>query len=186
MARVRFSGRATRRGALPMVCMVCGDDADVRLRKRFSWHPPWVIVLIFTGLLPYVLVAFLLTKSKAVDVPMCSRHQHYWLFKFLIVAGLFVVTLFAAFGLLALAVANDLGGWVCFTIIFFFVAWLVATFLVQQFALRPVEITDDSITLGNVHEDFVEEWEAMRGERTGRRYDDEEDDEDDYRPRPRR
>ena len=38
MARIKFIGRETRRGALPMLCMVCGEDAVTRLRRRFTWH----------------------------------------------------------------------------------------------------------------------------------------------------
>src|ERR1043166_6207175 len=110
MPKITFSGNATRRGALPMVCLVCGQDADVRLRRNFSWHPPWVIVTLIAGLLPYVLIALILTKYMAVDIPMCRRHRHYWMFKFLTFFGSFMVMVALCVGFGALAVSQDWGG----------------------------------------------------------------------------
>jgi hypothetical protein len=180
MARVTFVGRAMGRGALPKVCMICGDDAKARLRKRFTWHPPWVYLLIFTGLLPYAIGALILSKNQAVDLPMCARHRHYWTIRLGIIFASFAAILLLSFGLIAVAASQDWGGWVCSLVIFFFVAWIVEILVLQLLGLRACEITDNSITLTNISPIFVEEWRAYQRERKSRRY---EDDYEDRRPR---
>lgn len=195
MTRIELRGRETERRQLPMVCMVCGEPAVERLRKRFSWHPPWVIVFLFIALLAYVLVALLLTKQMGVDVPVCRRHRYYWVKKFAVFFGSFLAAaalsagIIAAFAYLEEGQHIDVGGVACIVSAAAVVLWLVGVFFLQLFALRPVEITDRSITLANVSPKFIEAVEQDRAARAARRrqYDDDDGDEDeDDRPRRRR
>jgi hypothetical protein len=60
---------------LPAVCVKCGAPADGKpVEKTFYWHPPWVYVLIFLGLLIYVIVALVMRKQMRVRVPFCRQH----------------------------------------------------------------------------------------------------------------
>src|SRR5579883_2552105 len=74
-------------GDLPPVCMRCGADATTTRGQTLSWCPSWVIVLIFTGLLPWAVVSMLLTKRMKIKAPMCDRHAGHW-FRYKLFLGL--------------------------------------------------------------------------------------------------
>ena len=60
---------------LPQNCVKCGQPTNEPfLKRRFSWHPDWYVVLIFVGLLPYIIMAMVASKRMVVHVPLCSRH----------------------------------------------------------------------------------------------------------------
>jgi hypothetical protein len=65
----------SRDAVLPPCCVKCGRPADAkRLRRRFSWHPPWVYVFVLIGLLIYVILAAVLSKRTVLQLPLCSTH----------------------------------------------------------------------------------------------------------------
>jgi hypothetical protein len=60
---------------LPQNCVKCGQPTNEPfLKRRFSWHPDWYVVLIFVGLLPYIIMAMVASKRMIVQVPLCSKH----------------------------------------------------------------------------------------------------------------
>jgi hypothetical protein len=66
---------ASRDAALPSCCIKCGRPADAKLlRRRFSWHPSWVYIFVLIGLLIYVILAAVLSKRTALQLPLCSAH----------------------------------------------------------------------------------------------------------------
>lgn len=184
MARIKFVGRETRRGALPMVCLVCGEDAVARLRRRFTWHPAWVYAFIFTGLLPYWIVVQIIGKDRAIDLPMCRWHRHYWLIRFGILMASLVAILIFNFVLAIIAASLNWEGWVCWPFWLMLLGWFAEIFALQFMGLRAVEITDNSITLTNISPIFAEEFQAFRQKRKSPRDEDEYDDE--QPPRRRR
>jgi hypothetical protein len=167
MAQVRLGRFEAEEGDLPAVCLRCGAPSTLVKSRTFSWAPPWVIVLILAGLLPYILVSVILTKRMRVQAPLCEQHRNYWVWR----------AWFAYGGLAAFAVAGGL--WVfligalhqpnkhdssmnhlfalfsCFGMIVFAI-WLVALVIVQNSAIRPSEITDRSITLMKVSDRFAQ------------------------------
>lgn len=174
MASLRLLDVETKPDGLPMVCMACGRPAEVRVRRRFSWHPPWVIGLVVFCILPYAVLAYLLTRTKAVDVPLCGRHRGYWVVRSIaVVGGLFAVIGFAVCGGLLAANAppysGDWSGLVCLGTVLAFVAWVVFASVIQYAALRPAQIDDTTITLVNVSEGFVDAVFAERKARQGGR-----------------
>jgi hypothetical protein len=183
MARIKFVGRDTRRGALPMVCLVCGEDAVMRLRRRFTWHPAWVYAFIFAGGLPYWIMVQLIGKSRAIDLPMCRWHRHYWQIRFgILVASLVAIMLFDVVLMIIAAVLNW-GNWVCWPFWLLFLVWFVEIFALQFIGLRAVEITDNGITLTNISPIFAEEFQAYRQKRKSAQDEDESDDEEPPRRR---
>jgi hypothetical protein len=84
MAVIRLEGRGNEQYDLPEVCMKCGAPAAVRKRKTFSWYPPWVALLLLAGLLPFIIVALILTKRRTVDAPLCEDHTNHWLWRGLV------------------------------------------------------------------------------------------------------
>src|SRR6476469_5624419 len=103
MARVRMHEVDITDDGVPLVCMRCGQPADVRRHKTFQWHPGWVYILLLLGLLPFVIVALALTKRRRVCTPFCGRHAGYWRFRTaFVVVGILAIIL-AVVGLVAAA-----------------------------------------------------------------------------------
>lgn len=65
----------THDALLPQYCVKCGGPAsEPPLKRNFSWYPPWYAILIFFGVLPYVLAAMFASKRMTVHLPLCPRH----------------------------------------------------------------------------------------------------------------
>jgi hypothetical protein len=61
---------------LPKRCVVCNVSVrGERQRKQLSWNPPWVTVLIFVGLLFYVIAVAVTRKSAWVEFALCEQHD---------------------------------------------------------------------------------------------------------------
>src|SRR5437899_10396300 len=61
---------------LTPLCEKCGQPAtDKPVVKTFSWHHPALYLLIFFGVLVYVIVALIVRKTIRVGVPMCAQHK---------------------------------------------------------------------------------------------------------------
>jgi hypothetical protein len=157
---------------LPRVCMKCGARATTSKVIQFAWYPPWLLALVPFGVLPFLLVVALITKRQRVKVPFCDEHvNHFFLIRVMRALGYF--GFFGAPVLFGIGIAanprGNLAGYLC-------VGWIVLILLyfaaVRVFALltkiRPTEITDTSVTLTNVSEEFARAME-----------DDDEDDDDD-------
>src|SRR5258708_4549686 len=105
MPSVRIEFEDLDADALPDTCMCCGAPAAVRKERTFAWQPPWIVVLVLAGLLPYIIVSLILTRRKRVAVPLCERHQGHWAWR--LWTGLigFGVVALLFFGGIAIAVS---------------------------------------------------------------------------------
>ncbi len=183
MASIRLGRYEIEEYELPGVCAKCGDKAVAAPAKRFSWYPPWIVVLIFVGLLLYVIVAMVLTKRMTVRLPFCERHRNYWRNRALFMYGGLLGFLLAAiaFGILAGTIDNqnvsNIFGVACGVSAVLLLVWLIVAAIMQAAGIKANEITDRSITLAALSKDFVE---AIREDR---RADRDRQDEDDDRPR---
>jgi hypothetical protein len=130
-------------------------------------------------------------KTVTMPVPLCEKHKWHWVWPPLVA----ILGLVAIFGILFAGIAAADALKLSPPIVFIPVgvlalAWLVAIIVLSNKTIRPTEITDKSITLKGVSEDFVEAMkEARRGDdddrpRRGRSRFDDDDDED--RPRRKR
>jgi hypothetical protein len=162
-----------------MVCMKCGAEATVHKAKTFSWHPAWVLLLLLAGLIPFVIVALVLSKRMRVRAPMCAAHAGHWFWRQFIVLG--SLAALVVVGIVAMVLVwdnrpgNTLGGYVCMGSVVLLIGWLVLVLILQGTAIQPVEITDRSITLKRVSPHFLEALEEF--DRAGRARE--------FRPRPR-
>src|SRR5262249_26175320 len=188
MAKLFLYREDTTRDALPELCMKCGQPAVDHIRRPFSWYPPWVGLTILIAWPVTLVLILVLTKKMTVDVPVCERHRGYWWKRQLLMFLPMLVFLFLG---ILLAVAfdqmgeKDLVGLACLAFVLIGVVWLFVAAAIQTMMIRPTEITDDSITLKNVDESFVQAFEH-RERRRRRRDRDDDDDEYDPHPRPRR
>ena len=163
MATVKLYDDEVGEGQLPRICMRCGAPADLQKRKTFSWCPGWVHVLIFVGLLPWVIVMLVLTKRKTVYVPLCHMHKNHWFVRTTItLSGLAVV-----FGFFVLTVAllitdsrdldsSHLGGYFCVGTLGLLLVLIIVAAIMQSSSIRPSEITARRITLVGVAKEFKE------------------------------
>ena len=194
MPQIRLHVREAE-GDLPNICMRCGQEATCTKTKNLSWFPPWVSILILAGLLPYAIVATILTKKALLRAPFCDQHKGHWFNRSLLMWGTFFL-----FGLLGLGgfifAANlprpqneEVFPFVCVGSLVFFVVWAIIVVVCQQTAIRPKEITDREILLEGVCDTFVQAIAEVDRERVARkrkrkeegrgRWDDDEDE-----PRP--
>jgi len=67
---------AARDAVLPPFCLKCGRPAVPEpLRRRFSWHQPWIYVFLLIALLLYAILAATLSKRMTLDLPLCEAHR---------------------------------------------------------------------------------------------------------------
>jgi hypothetical protein len=178
MATVRLGRYEVKKRLLPPVCLKCGAEATAERRKNFSWSPPWIIILILFGLLPYAIVAIILTKRMTVTVPLCDQHKSHWSWRAWFIWGGFILFFILGIGAFVVLVnqenqrgrGQEMAGWLCAGTGIAGLIWLIAAAIVQSTGIRPTEITDNTITLTHVAPDFVT---ALKEERT--RYPTEED-----------
>jgi hypothetical protein len=144
---------------LPGFCIVCGQEASDFKVKTFSWHPPWVWVFLLLGLLPFVIIALVLTKRFAVSAPLCYRHQGHWTIRTaLILAGLLILVA-GVFVLATLNVHRDLATWFWLGWLGALIAWVITVIVLSVTAVRPTSITDREIILTGVAPEFVDALE---------------------------
>ena len=184
MATVRLGLYELEEYDLPRVCMCCGAPTRYAKTKKFQWFPPWAFLLLG------VLGALIFSKRATVDIPLCDRHKWHWGIRTAIALVGILILVGLGIGVALVASENqDLAPYLVIPLLLVFVGWLVLLIYLGVTTIRPTEITDKSITLKGVSEEFVDALEeARRGDsgrsRWGRSHDN--DDEDDDRPRRRR
>jgi hypothetical protein len=164
MAVVRLTRVESENGKLPNVCMRCGAPADLYVQKRFSWRPSWVFILLLVNLLVYLVVALILEKRMKLRAPMCRAHQNHWMKRliFNLIFGVVVLCSFVSIFVVPSALGLGRGqedaivGWICGGTLVLLLGWLVANIIIEQFMIRPEEITDRDMRLKGVHESFRE------------------------------
>ena len=184
MATLRLPLEEAEDGRWPPVCMVCGERATDYPSKTMSWHPPWVMILIVAGLLPFLIAALVTQKRAQVVGSFCPNHRMHWL-------GRTLATWLSLLGLLIPAVIgvilsankpvgvvggpqrnDDYFGLVCLGSLLFLLGWLVLVAILQTTAIRPKEITDRHILLTGVSPHFIAALEdRLYGEERRRRED---------------
>lgn len=84
---------------LPHRCVKCNAPAEMDKAKTYSWHHPAYYLLIFPGLLFYIVAALVATKRAKVAIGVCQQHRNRRRMFGGIALGMFilgVVTLFMA------------------------------------------------------------------------------------------
>ena len=176
----------------PRLCMKCGADADHDVRQTFAWMPPWVIIFIFCGLLPFLIVVMITRWTMRVTCPMCDKHKNHWRNRKLFV-WLGLLTLIGS-GIAEAAlfeeIPKDAQPIAIGVIVFGGFIWLIAAAILSTSAIRAGRIDEDGIQLVHVHKDFRDAWEELQPEplprkKKKRRLRRDEDEDDDYDDRDR-
>lgn len=198
MAQVRMFLRDAEDGNIPAVCVCCGEAATTTRTKSMQWFPPWVHILILAGLLPYAIVASILTKRAKVKMPFCDQHKGHWFHRSLLMWGTFFLGLILGGGGLILGInlerhnQDTFMPFICIGATMLFVLWLITLTAAHYTSIRPSEITDDEVELTGVADSFsnailddIEDRRSRRRERHQGSWRDEEDQDAPPR-RPRR
>lgn len=56
-------------------CVKCGAPTDYLLKRKFSWHTPWVFLLLLISIWVYIIVALIIRKKGTVHIGLCERHR---------------------------------------------------------------------------------------------------------------
>jgi hypothetical protein len=159
MATIKLGRYEVERRDLPNLCMRCAAPATTRRDRTFAWYPPWVLIFILVALLVAVILAAVLTKRMRVSVPLCDQHRNHWLNRSLFIGlgFLLVVALAIGAGVLSANVNSDaVIGITWLLVALAFIGWLLGLVVAQSTAIRPTEITDRSITLTGVAQEFAD------------------------------
>ncbi len=135
----------------------------MRKKKTFSWYPPWVGVLLLAGLLPFLIVALILTKRCRVMAPLCEQHKNHWMMRQLLVllslVGMIALGLVVSIADVSVSKSGSQGdtlsGLVCMGWVILLIGWVVLAVVVQSTSIRPKEITDTFLRLGGVSDEFA-------------------------------
>jgi len=65
----------TKTAELPDRCVRCNRPAEVRLRRKLSWHRPFLYLTILISILVYLVIALIVRKRAEIHVPLCSEHD---------------------------------------------------------------------------------------------------------------
>ncbi|WP_020475926.1 hypothetical protein [Zavarzinella formosa] len=169
MPKVTLTEYECRNDLLPMVCLKCGAIANTTVRRQFSWYPSWVIWLAFLGLMIALVAGVIMTKRMVIESPMCDRHQGHWANRKLwtwLALGFLAVLLIVGIELYSEAHQQQDKDFFA-TLIWgggatLLVAWLAFALVLRIGMIKPKIITSQTITLLNIHPEFVR---ALKQER---------------------
>jgi hypothetical protein len=63
----------TKLGPMPPCCIKCGNAPSKSLRRTLTWHHPALYLIIFVGILIYVIVAVIVRKTAKLLFPVCAE-----------------------------------------------------------------------------------------------------------------
>lgn len=155
MAQITMTYAEASLGRSPRLCMRCGEKATTTREKVLSWKPSWVVVLIFLGLLPYLIAAALSTKKMRLVAPLCDRHANHWSLRTLIAGGGFL----ALMALVFITINAGPGKYtdsLWAVLLVGFLVWLFGIVGLNHTAIRPVDITERDMTVTGVSPAFAE------------------------------
>lgn len=64
---------ATKNTELPPICIKTGAPATVYKTRKLSWHSPWAYLGLLLGLIPFVIIASIITKRGSLRVGLSAR-----------------------------------------------------------------------------------------------------------------
>ena len=178
MAKIRVYRDECDGDEFPNRCIRCGVEPDGHTSQNFAWMPPWLIVLIFFGWLPYLIVVLVMRKTMRVTMPVCSTHRGHWRNRKLFVwLGLLF---WIAYGIGLTAIWSSLGKDACMAglgiLLFGGLLWLIVAAVYSSSGIRPGIITNGYIELVRVDRDFADEWNDSEPKPKKHRHDEDDDD----------
>ena len=64
-----------KQAVLPDRCVKSNEPTSDRLKRKLTWHHPAIYLVILFNLLVYVIVAMIVRKTAAFDIPLATRYK---------------------------------------------------------------------------------------------------------------
>ena len=144
---------------MPDRCIKCNTPTSHRLKRNLRWHHPALYILIFGGMLFYVILAMVLSKKATINVGLCEAHAASRK-RDLIITWVLVLLSFASF---YSAVATDEMRLLLVAVILFLGAVIYG--MVKARVVSPQKIDDQFVWLTGVNENYLQqlpEWQGTR------------------------
>jgi hypothetical protein len=159
---VTLTRQQTENGALPQVCMACGNRATCWVNKSFSYTPDWIVWLYLAGIVPGIVAEHFFTKQMRVACPCCHAHRRHWLVLYWTagVGWLLAGLLFAGAGYLlatALAAGSSIGAYIGLGVGagLGIVLWIGVLIYLCNTRITATKVTEQEITLQRVADTFA-------------------------------
>jgi hypothetical protein len=166
MAQIRLGRYEAEEGELPPLCLRCGAPAVLFKAKLLSWQPAWTYIVFGLTFWPLLAFTAILRKRMRLLAPFCAAHRNHWqrrrLLSWSVLGGLLILFLLGILLAIRLELENIR---VPNPFLLFWVAGMAITFAIELLragSIRPIEISDEAITLTNVAEAFVVQWRLER------------------------
>lgn len=166
MANVTLSNGETEHGILPRVCCRCGKPADAEKNANFGWYPHWVLWLLLINVGVFGFVAMILRREKTVCLPVCADHNSFWKGPEIFVTISLVGAVIVPIGVADLMAGKPQRSDYFLATLLVCLVWGVFALIIgavwRQRYIRITNMTDETISLKNLHADFVTALEADR------------------------
>ncbi len=148
---------------LPFICVKTNKPADDWLRRRLSWHSPFIYLTILAGLLIYVIIALIVRQTADIKIGLCREQivRRRWSIAIAWLTALAGVVLF--FVGIANSDPNN-SAWIISVVggVAVFASLLMAIILVPM--VTPARITKRHVWLKGVNPEFLASLPAFPGE----------------------
>ncbi|MEE2686334.1 MAG: hypothetical protein VYB09_08485 [Planctomycetota bacterium] len=146
---------------LPGICLKSNQPATQQLKRNLSWHPPVVYIGLLLGLIPFIILALVLSKKATIYIGLTDEWAAIRKRKIARGWGIMLLSIALGIGILVMGLTNlmprSLGALACFTgigsLILFFIGLWYASFSAN--VVPPARITTDFVYLKGVHPDFL-------------------------------
>jgi hypothetical protein len=149
---------------LPYVCIKTNQTADAWLRRRLSWHDPWIYLLFLAGILVYAIVALLVRQTADIEVALCRERivRRRWTIAGAWLSAILGLVMIVG-GLATIQPGNSVAGWISLAgLIALLVGPITGAMLAR--VVTPVRITKEHVWLKGAHPAFLAALPPFPGE----------------------
>lgn len=154
-----------KQAELPPQCIKCGAPGDGQpLKRKLSWHSPWIYLVILANLIIYIIVAAVVAQRATIYVGLCAKHRARRRMHMMIAWLLFAGAIVAFFVAGNLGRGNDdlvagliIGG-ICMIL-----ASLIWAVVVGQMIVTPHKIDPQYVWLKGVGPEYLAQFPPMPG-----------------------
>lgn len=141
-----------KQAPLPGRCVKCNAPTEITLKRNLRWHHPALYVLVIGGLLLYLILAMVLSKTATIYVGLCETHvaarKRDMLIAWVLVLLSFVIFYFA--------VTADTMGWFLVTVVLLSTGILYGALKTRVVA--PQKIDDHYVYLTGINPNYLEQF----------------------------
>ena len=148
-----------KQAQLPNRCVKCNEPTPRTLKRNLRWHHPAIYILIFGGVLFYVILALVLSKTATINVGLCETHAAARK-RDMVITWMLVLL---SFGISYFALASDVMGFLLLGVAVFLGAVIYG--VVKTRVVAPQKIDDHHVWLTGLNSQYLEqfpEWRAAR------------------------